>query len=106
MFTGEEGLRRRLSAADDEILVQGVIDCLIMDKDGEFYLVDYKTDRLTREERENPALAEKRLYEAHSRQLSYYAEAVKRMFGKYPRRIEVYSLHLGRCVDVMIREDR
>ncbi len=83
-----------------EILVQGVIDCLFEDSSGELHLVDYKTDRLTKEERDNPALAEKRLYDAHSLQLAYYSEAVLRMFGKRPITVEVYSLHLGRCVDV------
>lgn len=84
------------------VLVQGVIDCLYEDPDGELHLVDYKTDRLTREERENPALAHKRLKEAHSLQLSYYSEAVARMLGKRPKTVEVYSLHLGESVDVSV----
>ena len=97
-FTENEELKRSLSA--ETVLVQGVIDCLILDGEGEYHLVDYKTDRLTREERKNRSLAEKKLREAHSEQLSYYAEAVKEMFGKYPVTVEVYSLHLGDTVDV------
>lgn len=85
---------------NEELLVQGVIDCLILDDNGEYYLVDYKTDRLTYEERRNEHLAEKKLREAHSRQLSYYALAVEKMFGKRPARIEVYSLHLGKTVSM------
>ena len=84
----------------ENILVQGVIDCLIEDGDGRLYLVDYKTDRLTGEELRNRALAEEKLRAAHSRQLGYYAEAVKIMFGKYPERTEVYSMHLGDTVDM------
>ena len=67
---------------------------------GELHLIDYKTDRLTREEREDPALAEARLRASHSLQLSYYAAAVEKMFGKRPVTVEVYSLHLGRSIDV------
>ncbi|MBR7117409.1 MAG: UvrD-helicase domain-containing protein [Clostridia bacterium] len=102
MFTTDESQRERLR--DTPVLVQGVIDCLYEDSAGELHLIDYKTDRLTFEERKDPALAEERLYNSHSLQLSYYAEAVKRMFGKYPVSIEVYSLHLGRCVDVKRRD--
>ena len=104
IFTADKKLARALADDSSEILVQGVIDCLIEDENGDLHLVDYKTDRLTREERENPALAEKRLYDSHSLQLSYYAEAVNRMLGRYPTRVEVYSLHLQRSVDVKIKD--
>jgi ATP-dependent helicase/nuclease subunit A len=88
----------------EHILVQGVIDCLYEDADGEMHLVDYKTDRLTWEERQNKALAEQRMREKHSLQLSYYAKAVELMFGKRPKTVSVYSLHLGELVDVNIKE--
>lgn len=88
LFTGEH------------VLVQGVIDCLYEDKDGEYHLIDYKTDRLTPEERADRTLARQKLYDKHSLQLSYYAKAVELMFGKYPKTIEVYSLPLGDTLDV------
>ncbi len=103
MLTTDEETREKLRGS--EILVQGVIDCLYEDEDGNLHLVDYKTDRLTWEERKNPALAEARLYKSHSLQLSYYAEAVERMMGKRPVTVEVYSLHLGRCVSVARERD-
>lgn len=98
-FTTDDERREQLRS--ESILVQGVIDCLYEDSDGNLHLVDYKTDRLTREERENPELAEERLRSSHSLQLSYYAMAVEKMFGKRPVSVEVYSLHLGRAVSVM-----
>ncbi len=104
MFATDKELLSAL--ADEEILVQGVIDCLIEDEEGELHLVDYKTDRLTREEREDPALAEARLRDSHALQLSYYAAAIEKMFGKRPVTVEVYSLHLGRCVDVKKVEEK
>ena len=82
------------------VLVQGVIDCLIENADGTLRLVDYKTDRLTKEELENEELARKKLSDAHSLQLSYYALAVEEIFGKKPTRVEVYSLPLGKTVEV------
>ena len=80
--------------------MQGVIDCLYEDGDGELHLVDYKTDRLTAEELANPTLAAKKLRDAHTEQLSYYAAAVKEIFGKAPATVRVYSLHLGNEVDI------
>ena len=98
LFASDEETKARLS--DEGLMVQGVMDCLILDEEGEYHLVDYKTDRLTDYELEHPRAAEKKLRDAHSRQLGYYAEAVRIIFGKYPATVEVYSLQLGRSVDV------
>jgi ATP-dependent helicase/nuclease subunit A len=92
-FTEDE--EKRAVYADKTVLVQGVIDCIIEDADGDLHLIDYKTDRLTREERANRHLGEERLKKAHTLQLSYYALAIREMFGKLPKTIGVYSLHLG-----------
>ena len=99
-FTTDEEQKKLL--VGEHILVQGVIDCLYEDKDGDYHLIDYKTDRLTPEERENRELARAKLRAKHSLQLSYYAKAVELMFGKYPKTIEVYSLPLGDTLDVSI----
>jgi ATP-dependent helicase/nuclease subunit A len=97
-FTTDEELKRLYT--DERVLVQGVIDCLYEDADGEYHLVDYKTDRLTPEERADKAKAREKLMAKHSLQLSYYAKAVELIFGKYPKTVEVYSLPLGDTVDV------
>ena len=99
MFTSLPEIKEKLKGTN--VLVQGVIDCLIEDDSGELHLVDYKTDRLMRHELRDQSLAEKRLYDSHSLQLSYYAEAIELMMGKRPATVEVYSLQLGRCVSVM-----
>lgn len=97
-FTTDEELKKLYK--DKSVLVQGVIDCLYVDKNGEYHLVDYKTDRLAPEELADRDMARRKLYEKHSLQLSYYAKAVEQIFGKYPSTIEVYSLHLGDTLDV------
>jgi ATP-dependent helicase/nuclease subunit A len=86
--------------ADRTILVQGVIDCIVERTDGSLALYDYKTDRLTREERDDPTLGRERLREKHKTQLNLYARAVERIFGKKCDAVEVYSLVLGETVDV------
>ncbi len=101
-FTDDKEKRRAL--ADTEILVQGVIDCLYEDKNGSLHLVDYKTDRLTRDELLDKSLAAKVLREKHELQLSYYAYAIKNIFGKEPEDIKIYSTVLGECIDLKKRD--
>ena len=83
-----------------ELLVQGVIDCILEDENGEIHLIDYKTDRLSKEELCDRGAAEKTLREKHSLQLSYYALAAEKIFGKRPKSVCIYSLALGDSIDV------
>ena len=99
-FTADKTLKELYRG--ESVLVQGVIDCLYEDNDGEWHLVDYKTDRLTKEELADRELARKKMYDKHSAQLAYYADAVELMFGKYPKTIEVYSLPLADTLDVSV----
>ena len=91
---------RRAAIKDREVLVQGVIDCVIIDNGGNIRLVDYKTDRLTEQELQDERLAEEKLRVAHTEQLYYYSIAVGEMFGRAPMLTEVYSLPLGRTVKI------
>ena len=97
-FTEDE--KRRATYLDETILVQGVIDCVFEDENGDLHLIDYKTDRLTMEERLDRSMGEERLRKAHTLQLSYYALAINEIFGKLPKTIGVYSLHLGDEVEI------
>ncbi len=85
---------------DTELAIQGVIDLVFEDEAGNLTLADYKTDYLTKEERKDPSLACAKLAERHREQLSYYREAVKRIFGREPSRVCIYSLPLGEAVDI------
>ena len=98
LFTQNEDKKQAL--ADRKILLQGVIDCIIIDTDGNIHLIDYKTDRLTKAELSDKSLAQKSLAEKHSLQLSYYALAIEKIFSKAPVSRRVYSLPLGDTVDV------
>jgi ATP-dependent helicase/nuclease subunit A len=100
-FSSDPELLERMRG--ETLAVQGVIDLLLIDEDGEISLYDYKTDRLTREERENYALASKKMNETHGLQLSYYAKAIELLWGKPCRRIAVYSTHSARLYDIVLR---
>ena len=99
-FNFEEKILAKIT--DEELLVQGVIDCILEDSDGELHLVDYKTDRLTKEELNNREAAERKLNESHAPQLSCYALAIEKIFGKKPKSVRVYSLPLGDTVDIKL----
>lgn len=98
IFTEEPS--RAVALRGREILVQGVIDCIIEFPDGSLGVFDYKTDRLTKDELSEPTLCEKRMREKHENQLYYYSLAVEKIFGKAPDRVEIYSLALGNTVNV------
>ncbi len=91
---------KKTALKDEKLLVQGVIDIFFETADGKLVLCDYKTDRLTSAEIKNKDLASKKLNDAHATQLSYYAEALKNMFGKYPDKVLIYSLPLGDTVEI------
>lgn len=91
---------RKTALMDREILVQGVIDCIIERADGSLALYDYKTDRLTREELFDPSLAAIKLRQNHKMQLGLYSMAVEKIFGKAPDILAIYSLPLGDTIDM------
>jgi len=84
----------------ERLLVQGVIDLFFTDADGKLVLCDYKTDYLTPAEIADPSLATAKLAERHGTQLSYYAAALERICGRRPDRVVIYSLPLGRELDI------
>ena len=83
-----------------DILVQGVIDCIIERRDGSLILCDYKTDRLTKEELSDRSLAEEKLKNKHAMQLGIYSLAIEKIFEKAPSEVKIYSLPLGDTVSV------
>lgn len=65
-------------------MIQGVIDCLFREDDG-WILVDYKSDRLERED------AFRKRYAV---QLALYKRAVEQITGRPVSETYIYSLHL------------
>lgn len=96
-------LAAHAALGDEEVLVQGVIDCLVHVGD-EIVLIDYKSDRLTEKELASPLLAAEKLWQSHGAQMGYYAAAVRYVFGKYPSRCLLYSMPLGDAVEKNVKE--
>ena len=99
-FTTDPTLAEELRREGADIIVQGVVDCLFIDRDGRAVLVDYKTDRLTEKETADPTLAAKKLIDRHKTQLVYYRAVCEKMFGREIEECVIYSLPLGRGIDV------
>jgi len=72
---------------DDEILLQGVVDCFF-EEGGELTVVDFKTDHVTPE-----SVGEKLEY--YSPQLHAYSEALERITGKKVKERVVYFFALN-----------
>ena len=84
----------------ERLAVQGVIDLILVTKDGEIELYDYKTDRLNANELRDPGLAASRMKRDHGNQLSYYAKAAELLFGRPCSRVAVYSTHSATLYDI------
>jgi ATP-dependent helicase/nuclease subunit A len=74
--------------ADEEILVQGIIDAFFYEGD-EIVLVDYKTDRVESAEE---------LIARYKVQLDSYEEALTRVTGKRVREKLIWSFALGEAI--------
>ena len=79
-------------------MVQGVIDCAVKTKDGELFLIDYKTDFFPKGTGGDEI--RKTLTERHSRQLGYYKYACEKLFGRAPDHTYIYSFALDGAIEL------
>ncbi len=96
-FTEDGVLKEKY--ADECVLVQGVIDLLYIDENDKLVLADYKTDWFSEKDIES-GYAEKTLIERYKTQLSYYAEACKKLFGRSVDKTVIYSFALSKSVEI------
>ncbi len=73
---------------DEEVLLQGVVDCCIEDEDG-LCIVDYKTDNVHSREEISQRTA------TYSSQLAAYAAALERIFKKPVKECALYFIRPG-----------
>lgn len=81
-------------AAEEQVLLQGVVDCCI-EENGELVIIDYKTDNVRTEE----DIAERsRLYTG---QLEAYADALERIYSMPVKECVLYFITAGKAVSVI-----
>ena len=86
------------------LAVQGVIDLILEDENGDVFIFDYKTDRLRAEERRDTSLLQQKMTEKHQKQLFYYREAIRRLFGKDAKAASIYSTHAAKLVEIPLEQ--
>ena len=69
------------------MLLQGVVDCAILEEDG-ITVLDFKTDRVTKETVASTA-------NRYRPQLETYAEALSRIYERPVKEKYLYFFHLG-----------
>lgn len=74
----------------EQILLQGVVDCALMEDDG-ITVVDFKTDRVSEESLHHSA-------EGYRPQVEAYADALSRIFEKNVKEKLLYYFHLNQFV--------
>lgn len=82
--------------SDEPVLVQGVIDACIEEDDG-LVLIDYKTDYIPKEQKEQ---GEALLKERYQVQMDYYARALTQITEKPVKEKIIYSLALQKEIKV------
>ncbi len=87
-----EFLGEMCPAAEESILLQGVMDC-IFTEGGSLVLVDYKTDRVRKPEE---------LVTRYREQMRAYARAAQQLYARRVDEIYLYSFSLGEAVSVNI----
>jgi len=78
----------------ETVLVQGVIDCAYEDENGNYVLVDYKTDTV------NEGNYRSVLISRHKNQLTYYKKACEMMLEREISRVILYSVPLSKNVEI------
>lgn len=97
-FTENKDLKEAVRGK--KIYVQGSIDLLIETASGDILLCDYKTDRISPEERADRAILKRNMIEKHADQLKEYAFAVQQIFCKAPLKMFIYSVTLGEVIEI------
>ena len=78
---------------DNYILVQGIIDLFFKSQDGDWILLDYKTDYV-------PDNNEEYLIEKYKKQLEIYKRALEIYIGERVSEVVIYSLYLGKDIHI------
>ena len=91
-ITAGEYRKELISSCNEEILIQGVADCILVGRDSAV-LIDFKTDRL--EETDD-------FTARYSKQLYYYKNSLERILDKPITECYLWSFYLGKAIPVVL----
>ncbi|KAB2952719.1 helicase-exonuclease AddAB subunit AddA [Heliorestis acidaminivorans] len=93
---GSQSPRTHKEEGEELVLLQGVIDCLF-EEQGEWFLVDYKTDRIGHKE---PTIWLQDMSRKYRSQLGWYEKALQEAWGIKPQARYLYFFSLGQSLEV------
>ncbi len=83
---------------DEQVIVQGVIDCLIEEDDGRFILIDYKTDAIHERFPGGFDQAKEILKQRYETQIGLYARAFEEIMQKHMGERYLYFFDAGQAI--------
>ena len=89
----DDGIRYHKGLTDDQILLQGVVDCAILESDG-ITILDFKSDKVTEETIDQIA-------EQYRQQVAIYADALSRIYQTKVKSAQLYFFRLNRFIPVI-----
>ena len=89
---------KQTELAQEQVLVQGVIDCFFITPEDTIKIIDYKTDSFSPAEKADPENCAAILRRRHQNQLYYYRTACEKMTGKRVEEILIYSFDLEKAI--------
>lgn len=90
----DDASRYSQDVSQERVLLQGVVDCAILDEDG-IIILDFKTDRIKQEELSDRV-------EHYRPQVIAYASALSRIYKKPVKSVQLYFFELNQFVEVII----
>ena len=88
----DDGRNFKAELAGEQVLLQGVVDCALLEDDG-ITVVDFKTDYVTTENLDA-------VVARYRPQVDTYADALERIYGKKVKKAYLYFFRLGEFVEV------
>ena len=88
----DDGIRYDSSLIEEQVLLQGVVDCALLEEDG-ITVIDFKTDYVT-----EASVSE--IITKYQRQVQTYADALQKIYEQSIKAKYLYLFHLGRFVPV------
>lgn len=94
-LTENDPWKQKLMEQKTTVMIQGVVDCFFEDENGQYVLIDYKTDHLSDDVAKDREKAKELLLTRHRTQLSFYRQACEQMMNQAIHEVYIFSLSLG-----------
>ena len=88
----DDGIHYGEGLQEEKVLLQGVVDCALIEADG-ITVLDFKTDSVTED-----TIAE--AAERYRMQVSAYAQAISKIYGKPVKQALLYFFHVGKFYEI------